>query len=67
MIEKDGGKLLLSAMGHSNIPEVFKIDNNCGQLIFSDVKYIDLSNNEIVEVDGFFCRNLESLTHLDLR
>ena len=34
MIEKDGGKLLLSAMGHSNIPEVFKIDNNCGQLIF---------------------------------
>jgi adenylate cyclase len=67
MIRADSNKLLMSAQGHGSIPNVLKIDNKVGLTLYKDVRYVDLSNNEVQEVDGSFCRNLEALTHLDLR
>ena len=67
MLIQDSNKLLMTAQGHGFIPDVLKIDNKVGQTVFRDVRYVDLSNNDVQEIEGSFCRNLEALTHLDLR
>ena len=51
-------------MSLETLPKPLKMQ---GSLVFKNIVLIDLQNNELTELDSFFCQNLPSLVHLDLR
>lgn len=50
-----------------NLEKVPKPMLGRGNLYFKNLQLLDLRNNDLMEIDGNFCKNLPNLINLDLR